>query len=162
MRSSGPIVSLQMAYSLWERDAENGNLAACREFGMGFMAYSVLGRGYLAGLFHAPDDLPADDGRRRSDRFQGDELDRSRQLLAAIEDIAREKHATPAQVSIAWVLAQGDGVIPIPGAKSRRHLDDDLGALEIELTAADLARLDALRPADPAAGPRELVTSGRA
>jgi aryl-alcohol dehydrogenase-like predicted oxidoreductase len=151
-----PMVSLQMAYSVWERDAENGNLQACREHGMSFMAYSALGRGFLAGLFHDVNELPDTDNRRNSPRFQ--DLQRGREVLAEIERLAAEKAATPAQISLAWVLAQGDGVIPIPGCKSRAHLEDNLRAIEIELTTADLARLDALMPPDPTKGPREQVT----
>ena len=150
------IVSLQMAYSVWERDAENGNIEACREHGMSFMAYSALGRGFLAGLFHELNELPAQDNRRNSPRFQ--DLERGREILAEIESLAAEKSATPAQVSLAWVLAQGEGIVPIPGCKSRAHLEDNLRAIEIELTPADLARLDALMPPDPARGPREQVT----
>jgi aryl-alcohol dehydrogenase-like predicted oxidoreductase len=151
-----PIVSLQMAYSVWERDAENGNLEACREHGMSFMAYSALGRGFLAGLFHDLNELPDTDNRRNSPRFQ--DLERGREVLAEIESLAAEKAATPAQISLAWVLARGDEVIPIPGCKSRAHLEDNMRAIEIELTPADLARLDALMPPDAAKGPREQVT----
>jgi aryl-alcohol dehydrogenase-like predicted oxidoreductase len=153
-----PIVSLQMAYSLWERDAENGNLQTCREHGMSFMAYSALGRGFLAGLFHDLQELPDTDNRRSSPRFQN--LDRDRQILAEIESLAAEKSATPAQISLAWVLAQGEEIIPIPGCKSRAHLEDNLKAIEIDLTSADLARLNVLMPPDPARGPREQVTRG--
>jgi aryl-alcohol dehydrogenase-like predicted oxidoreductase len=152
-----PVVSLQMAYSVWERDAELGNIEACREFDMGFMAYSALGRGFLAGLFHDLEELPENDNRRNSPRFQADR-ERNRQLLGAIEELAREKSATPAQVSLAWVLAQGEDIVPIPGCKSRAHLEDNLRALELDLSAADLARLNALMPPDPAKGPREQVT----
>jgi aryl-alcohol dehydrogenase-like predicted oxidoreductase len=151
-----PMASLQMAYSVWERDAENGNLQACREHGMSFMAYSALGRGFLAGLFHDVNELPDTDNRRNSPRFQ--DLQRGREVLAEIESLAAEKAATPAQISLAWVLAQGDSVIPIPGCKSRTHLEDNLRAIEIELTPADLARLDALMPPDPTKGPREQIT----
>jgi aryl-alcohol dehydrogenase-like predicted oxidoreductase len=153
-----PIVSLQMAYSVWERDAENGNLKACREHGMSFMAYSALGRGFLAGLFHGLDELPEGDNRRNSPRFQ--DIERARALQSEIESLAAEKAATPAQVSLAWVLAQGKDVVPIPGCKSRAHLDDNIKALEIELTKADMDRLNALLPPDPAKGPREQVTRG--
>jgi aryl-alcohol dehydrogenase-like predicted oxidoreductase len=140
-----------MEYSLWSREAENGNIEACREHGMGFMAYSVLGRGFLAGLFHAPSDLPEGDNRRNSPRFQDEGMDKSHKLQAEIEALAREKSATPAQVCLAWALAQGPEIIPIPGAKTRAHLEDDLKALELELTPEDLARLNALSPDD---GPR--------
>src|SRR5207253_5368465 len=104
-----PMVSLQMAYSAWERGAENGNIEACREFGMGFMAYSALGRGFLAGLFHDPNDLPADDNRRRSPAFQDESLRRNRELQRQVEALAAEKDATPAQIALAWVLAQEIG-----------------------------------------------------
>jgi aryl-alcohol dehydrogenase-like predicted oxidoreductase len=151
-----PVVSLQMAYSLWAREPENGNIQACREFGMGFMAYSALGQGFLAGLFSAPSELPQDDRRRDSARFQGEELSRSQQLIAEIGAIGKEHGATPAQVALAWLMAQGENIVPIPGCKSRRHLEDDLGALELNLSRDELARLDALRPPNPADGPREL------
>jgi aryl-alcohol dehydrogenase-like predicted oxidoreductase len=146
-----------MAYSVWERDAENGNLEACREFGMGFMAYSALGRGFLAGLFHDLEELPERDNRRNSTRFQGEEMERARRLLSEIEALAKDLGATPAQVSLAWVLAQGPEVVPIPGCKTRAHLEDNLRAMEIELKKDDLARLDALMPPNSAAGPREQV-----
>jgi len=149
-----PIVSLQMEYSLWSREAENGNIEACREHGMGFMAYSVLGRGFLAGLFHAPSDLPEGDNRRNSPRFHDDGMDQSRKLQAEIEALAREKSATPAQVCLAWALAQGPEIIPIPGAKTRAHLEDDLAALELDLTPEDLHRLNALAPNEGALLPR--------
>jgi aryl-alcohol dehydrogenase-like predicted oxidoreductase len=151
-----PIVSLQMAYSVWERDAENGNVQACREHGMSFMAYSALGRGFLAGLFHDPNELPEGDNRRNSPRFE--DMDRARQLQAEIEDIAAEKGATPAQLSLAWVLAQGQDIIPIPGCKSRAHLEDNIKAIEIALTRQDIDRLNTHMPPDPAKGPREQVT----
>jgi aryl-alcohol dehydrogenase-like predicted oxidoreductase len=151
-----PIVSLQMAYSVWERDAENGNLQACREHGMSFMAYSALGRGFLAGLFHDLNELTETDNRRNSPRFQ--DLHRGREVLAEIESLAAEKTATPAQISLAWLLAQREDIIPIPGCKSRTHLEDNMRAIEIELSPADLARLDALMPPDPTKGPREQTT----
>jgi aryl-alcohol dehydrogenase-like predicted oxidoreductase len=150
-----PIVSLQMAYSVWERDAENGNIEACREFGMGFMAYSALGRGFLAGLFHNLTDLPEGDNRRNSPRFGEAEMQRNRLLLATIEEVAKEKAATPAQVSLAWVMAQGSDIIPIPGCKSVSHLEDNMRASELELNEADLVRLNALMPPNPVDGPRE-------
>ncbi len=156
-----PIVSLQMAYSVWERDAENGNIEACREFGMGFMAYSALGRGFLAGLFHDLNDLPEADNRRNSPRFSAAEMERNRKLLTAIEEVAKEKAATPAQVSLAWVMAQGSDIIPIPGCKSVSHLQDNIRALELELNGADLARLNALRPPSPTTGPREQLYQPR-
>ena len=151
-----PIVSLQMAYSVWERDAENGNIEACREFGMSFMAYSALGRGFLASLFRDVDELSEGDNRRRSPLFQ--DMQHARRLEQEIESIAATKSATPTQVSLAWILAQGGDVIPIPGYKSREHLEDNLGALEVELTDGELGRLNALMPPNPAKGPREQVT----
>ena len=153
-----PIVSLQMAYSLYEREAENGNLEVCREFGMGFMAYSVLGRGFLAGLFQEPDDLPKDDSRRKSPRFQAEQMERTRETQAAVEMIAKEKGATRAQIAIAWAMAQGDFIVPIPGCKSLGHLEDDLSAVEVQLTAGELAKLNSLMPPNRAAGPREQVS----
>src|SRR5437868_2069065 len=111
---------------------------------MGFMAYSALGRGFLAGLFHNTDELPNDDNRRNSPRFQ--ESEQNAAVQRTIDEIARDKAATPAQIALAWVLTQGSDVIPIPGCKSRTHLEDDLGALELELSADELARLNALVP----------------
>ena len=150
-----PIVSLQMEYSLWSRDAENGNIEACREYGMGFMAYSVLGRGFLAGLFHDLEELPEGDNRRNSPRFQPGNMERNLELLSRIEALAQEKSATPAQIALAWAMAQGPDIIPIPGCKSRKHLEENLKALELELTAADLARLDAVMPLVGSGLPRE-------
>lgn len=151
-----PIVSLQMAYSVRERDAENGNLQACREFGMSFMAYGSLGRGYLAGNTEYLATLSPEDRRRRLGAFSDEE--QARQVQQQIEDIARSKSATVAQVSIAWLLAQGDEVVPIPGCKTRAHLEDNMRAAEIELSAGELATLNALVPPDPSRGPREQVT----
>lgn len=149
-----PIVSLQMHYSLWSRDAENGNLQACREYGMGFMAYSILGRGFLAGLFHDPKELPEGDTRRNSLDFEPENVERNRQLQAQVEALAREKSATPAQIAIAWVMAQDPRIVPIPGAKTRKHLEDDVRALEVKLASGDLARLNALMPPDHTGAPR--------
>jgi aryl-alcohol dehydrogenase-like predicted oxidoreductase len=145
-----PVVSLQMAHSVRERDAENGNLQACREFGMSFMAYGALGRGFLAGGFHDLDELAPDDRRRQHPQFQ--DMQRAREAQQAIEDIAAAKGASVAQVSLAWLLAQGDDIVPIPGCKTRAHLEDNLRAVEIEFSEAELA------PPDPAKGPREQVT----
>ncbi len=157
-----PIASLQMAYSLYEREAENGNLQACQEFGMGFMAYSVLGRGFLAGLFHELADLPEDDGRRNSPRFQAEQIERNRRIQTAVEAIATEKAATPAQIAIAWAMAQSDFIVPIPGCKSVSHLEDDLAAIDLQLDATDLAKLDALSPPNSEAGPREQLAGAPA
>jgi aryl-alcohol dehydrogenase-like predicted oxidoreductase len=149
-----PIVSLQMEYSLWSRDPEQGNIQACREFGMGFMAYSPLGRGFLAGLFHDSKDIPDDDSRRNHPRFRPGAIEHNLKLLAQVEEFAKEKSATPAQLALAWLMAQGRDIIPIPSNKSRRHLDENLKAMEIELTNDDLTRLDAILPPGAAAGPR--------
>jgi aryl-alcohol dehydrogenase-like predicted oxidoreductase len=150
-----PMVSLQMAYSVWERDAEIGNFDACREFGMAFMAYSALGRGFLAGLFHDINELPEGDSRRNSPRFAPGGIEQSRKLLAAIEDVAKDVGATPAQISLAWVLAQGSDIVPIPGCKSVAHLDDNLRCLDLKLDEHQMARLSSLMPPNPANGPRE-------
>jgi aryl-alcohol dehydrogenase-like predicted oxidoreductase len=148
-----PIVSLQMEYSLWSRDAEeHGNLDVCREFAMSLMAYGPVGQGFLAGRFHGPDDIPEE--RRNRPRYQPQNLDHNLKLLAGFEELAREKRATPAQLALAWLLAQGEDVIPIPSSKTRAHLEENLAALEIELTKGDLTRLDALMPIGAAAGPR--------
>jgi aryl-alcohol dehydrogenase-like predicted oxidoreductase len=148
-----PVVSLQMEYSLWTRDAEAGNLEACQELGMGFMAYSPLGRGFLTGAFHDPEDFPEGDSRLNHPRLQEGNFERNVSLLEQVEEIARAKSATMAQLALAWLLAQ-PGVTPIPSNKTRAHLDENLKALDLQLTADDLARIDALLPPGAAAGPR--------
>lgn len=153
-RKVHPIVSLQMEYSLFSRDADGGNIAACREFGMGFMAYAPLGRGLLTGQFRTPADLQADDRRHRMPRFQAGNIERNMALLAEVEAIARERGATVAQIALAWVLSRGPDVIPIPGAKTRRHLDENAKALEIKLTPAELGRIEAAVPPAAVAGTR--------
>jgi aryl-alcohol dehydrogenase-like predicted oxidoreductase len=147
-----PVVSLQIEYSLWSRDAEAGNIQACREFGMGLMAYGPVGQGFLAGRYHAPSEIP-EEGRRRP-RYQPGNIEHNLRLLAQFEAIAREKQATPAQLALAWLLAQGDDIFPIPSNKTREHLEENLGALEIELTDGDVAGLNAIFPPGAAAGPR--------
>jgi aryl-alcohol dehydrogenase-like predicted oxidoreductase len=149
-----PIVSLQMEYSLWSRDPEGGNLQACRAFGMGFMAYSPLGRGFFAGAVHNGQTLPDSDSRSSHPRFQPGNLEHNLQLLAQFEALAHEKSVTPAQLALAWLLAQGDDIIPIPSSKTRRHLEENLQALDITLTQDDLARLEAIMPPGAAAGAR--------
>jgi aryl-alcohol dehydrogenase-like predicted oxidoreductase len=149
-----PIASLQMEYSLWTRDAEAGNIAACREFGMGFMAYSPLGRGFLAGTVHDRDDLPEGDSRREHPRMQPGNIEHNLKLLAQIEEMAQEKAVTPAQLALAWIMAQGDDVFPIPGIRTRRHLEENLKAIDVKLTPEDLAWLDSILPPGAAAGPR--------
>jgi aryl-alcohol dehydrogenase-like predicted oxidoreductase len=153
-RKVHPIASLQMEYSLWSRDPEGGNIQACREFNMGFMAYSPLGRGFLAGIVHSEKDLTDGDGRSNHPRFQPGNLEKNVDLLGQFEELAKEKDATPAQLALAWLMAQGSNIIPIPSNKTRQHLDENIKATEIKLSKEDLARLDAIfRPA-AVAGPR--------
>ncbi|HWP60301.1 MAG TPA: aldo/keto reductase [Candidatus Acidoferrales bacterium] len=147
-----PVVSLQMEYSLWSRDPEQGNLQACREFGMGFMAYAPVGRGFLAGLYHSAADIP--ESRRDHPRFEPGNLERNLELLARYEAFAREKGVTPAQLALAWLMAQGDDIIPIPSSKTRKHLEENIKAVDIRLTAEDLVRLDRILPPGAAAGAR--------
>jgi aryl-alcohol dehydrogenase-like predicted oxidoreductase len=153
-RKVHPIISLQMEYSLWSRDPENGNIQACREFGMGFMAYSPLGRGFFAGAVHNVNDIPNDDNRRNHPRFQPENIKHNLKLLAEFEAMAKEKSATPAQLTLAWLMAQGNDIIPIPSNKSRHHLEENIQAVDFKLTKEDLARLDGIFPHGAAAGPR--------
>ena len=153
-RKVHPIISLQMEYSLWSRDPENGNIQACREFGMGFMAYSPLGRGFFAGAVHNVNDIPNDDNRRNHPRFQPENIKHNVKLLAEFEAMAKEKSATPAQLTLAWLMAQGNDIIPIPSNKSRHHLEENIKAVDFKLTKEDLARLDGIFPHGAAAGPR--------
>jgi aryl-alcohol dehydrogenase-like predicted oxidoreductase len=149
------IVSLQMEYSLWSRDAETGgNLQACREAHMGFMAYSPLGRGFLAGTVHNLDEYPADDSRRHHPRMEAGNFEHNLKLLTQLEEMAQEKHVTPAQLALAWLLAQGDDLFPIPGIRTQRHLEENLKAVEVQLTPQDLAWMDTILPPGAAAGPR--------
>lgn len=149
-----PITSLQTEYSLWSRDPEEAILPACRELGIGFMPYSPLGRGFLSGRIKRFEDLAADDFRRYSPRFQEENFAKNLALVARVEEIAKAKGCTAAQLALAWVLAQGDNVVPIPGTKRRSYLEENLGALSVQLAAEDLARLDAACPPGAAAGPR--------
>ena len=153
-RKVHPIISLQMEYSLWSRDPENGNIQACREFGMGFMAYSPLGRGFFASAVHNVNDIPNDDNRRNHPRFQPENIKHNLKLLAEFEAMAKEKSATPAQLTLAWLMAQGNDIIPIPSNKSRHHLEENIKAVDFKLTKEDLARLDGIFPHGAAAGPR--------
>jgi aryl-alcohol dehydrogenase-like predicted oxidoreductase len=153
-RKVHPIASLQIEYSLWSRDAEGGNIQACRELGMGFMAYSPLGRGFLAGAVRSPKDIGPNDNRLTHPRFQADALAHNLELLAGLESMAREKGVTTSQLALAWVLAQGDDIIPIPSSKSRAHLEQNVRALELKLEKEDLARLAAIFPPGAAAGAR--------
>ncbi len=150
-----PITALQTEYSLWTRDPENNRvLATCRELGIGFVAYSPLGRGFLTGQFKKFDDLPADDYRRSSPRFQGENFQKNLDLVRRVEEIAREKACRPSQLALAWVLAQGEDIVPIPGTKRRKYLEENVVALNLELTKDDLRRLDEVFPIDAAAGER--------
>jgi aryl-alcohol dehydrogenase-like predicted oxidoreductase len=148
------IAALQTEYSLWSRDPEEALLAAVRELGIAFVAYSPLGRGFLTGRFRRPEDFPEDDFRRFHPRFQGENFERNQALVREIEVMASEKGCTPAQLALAWVLAQGDDIVPIPGTKQRKYLDENIAALEFRLTGDDLARIDRILPPGAAAGPR--------
>ncbi len=149
-----PITAVQSEYSLWSRDPEDGILAACRELGVGFVPYSPLGRGFLTGQIQRFEDLEADDYRRSSPRFQGENFQKNLDLVAKIREIATSKGCTPAQIALAWVLAQGEDLVPIPGTKRRKYLEQNLGALDVTLTADDLKRIDEIAPKGAAAGPR--------
>lgn len=151
-----PIAALQSEWSLWTRDIEGEIVETCRELGIGIVPYSPLGRGFLSGRFTSPDELDPDDFRRRGPRFCGDNLEQNLRLAAKVKEIADEKGCTPAQLALAWVLARGDDVVPIPGTKRRTYLEDNVAALDVELTAADLARIDEL----PAAAGDRYDSSG--
>jgi aryl-alcohol dehydrogenase-like predicted oxidoreductase len=148
------IAAVQTELSLWSRDAEAEVLPTVRELGIGYVAYSPLGRGFLTGEFKSPSDFPDDDSRRNHPRFQGENFDKNISLVGEVEAMAREKGCTTAQLALAWVLAQGEDVVPIPGTKHVRYLDQNIGALEVRLTAEDLRRLDAILPPGAAAGQR--------
>jgi aryl-alcohol dehydrogenase-like predicted oxidoreductase len=149
-----PITALQTEYSLWSRDVEDEILPTVRELGIGFVAYSPLGRGFLTGRFKTIDDLPADDYRRNSPRFQGENFQKNLDLVQHIEAVARQKGCTPSQLALAWLLARGQDIVPIPGTKHVRYLEENVGALDVELTAEDLARIDAIAPRGVASGAR--------
>jgi aryl-alcohol dehydrogenase-like predicted oxidoreductase len=149
-----PIAALQSEYSLWTRDPEDEVLETTRELGIAFVAYSPLGRGFLTGQIKKFEDLEADDYRRKSPRFQGDNFQKNIDLVARVETIAREKHCTPGQLALAWLLAQGENIIPIPGTKRRKYLEENAGALGVKLSANDLKRIDEVAPKGAASGPR--------
>ncbi|MGC5798089.1 aldo/keto reductase [Sphingomonas sp. NFX23] len=149
-----PITALQTEYSLWSRDVEDQILPTVRELGIGFVPYSPLGRGFLTGQFKTPDDLDAGDTRRNHPRFQGAAFQKNLDLVAAISTMAADKGSTPAQLALAWVLHQGEDIVPIPGTKRRKYLEDNLGALDVELSDADLARIDDILPPGAAQGTR--------
>ncbi|MEO8380014.1 MAG: aldo/keto reductase [Acidobacteriota bacterium] len=149
-----PISALQTEYSLWSREPEDGILAAVRELGIGFVAYSPLGRGFLTGRFRSVDDFEPDDYRRNSPRFQGQNFRRNLDLVERIEELAGEKGVTPSQLALAWVLHRGDDIVPIPGTKQVKYLEENIRALDVELTPEDLARIDAVAPKGATAGDR--------
>lgn len=149
-----PITALQTEYSLWSRDPEDDILPTVRELGIGYVAYSPLGRGFLTGQFTRPEDLPADDYRRNSPRFQGDNFYKNLELVDRVKAIAAEKDATPSQLALAWLLAQGDDIVPIPGTKRRAYLEENAAATQIVLTESDLQRIEAVAPKGVAAGER--------
>ena len=149
-----PITAVQTELSLWSRDAEQGVLPTVRELGISYVAYSPLGRGFLTGQIRSPDDFPEDDYRRFHPRFIGDNFDKNIALVGEVEAMAQAKGCTTAQLALAWVLAQGDDIIPIPGTKRRKYLDENIAALDVELTGDELRRLDDILPPGAAAGDR--------
>ncbi|WP_207890961.1 aldo/keto reductase [Hymenobacter edaphi] len=149
-----PITALQSEYSLWSRDPEDGVLPTVRELGIGFVPYSPLGRGFLTGQIKQFEDLAPDDYRRFTPRFQGENFQKNLDLVARINELAQQKNCTPGQLALAWVLAQGDDLVPIPGTKRVAYLEENLGALQVSLTADDLRQLDEIAPKGAAAGPR--------
>ena len=149
-----PITALQTEYSLWSREPEDEILSTCRELGIGFVAYSPLGRGFLTGQIKTFEDLAPDDYRRNSPRFQGENFQKNLDLVRRIEELAAEKGCTPSQLALAWVLAQGDDIVPIPGTKRRKYLEENAGAVNVELTAEDLRQIDEIAPRGVAAGLR--------
>jgi aryl-alcohol dehydrogenase-like predicted oxidoreductase len=148
------ITALQTEYSLWTRDPEDEVLPLCRELGIGFVAYSPLGRGFLTGRFRTFEDLPEGDYRRNSPRFQGENFQRNLDLVVRVGEIARRKQCTPAQLALAWLLSQGEDIVPIPGTKQRRYLQENVGALDVELSPADREAIEEVAPKGVAAGDR--------
>jgi len=149
-----PISALQSEYSLWSRDIEDEVIDAIRELGIGLVAYSPLGRGFLTGAIKRPEDLGEDDFRRHSPRFQGENFDRNLDLVERVGQLAQEHNCTPAQLALAWVLHRGKDIVPIPGTKRRRYLEENLDALEVQLSAEDMERIDEVAPVGAAAGDR--------
>jgi len=149
-----PIAALQTEYSLWAREVEAEILPTARELGIGFVAYAPLGRGFLTGRYQRPEDIPEDDTRRNHPRFKGGNFERNLALVERIGEIASEREVTPAQLALAWVLHRGDDVVPIPGTKRRRYLEENFAAAEIQLSDGDLARLDEAAPIGATAGDR--------
>jgi aryl-alcohol dehydrogenase-like predicted oxidoreductase len=149
-----PIAALQTEYSLWSRDPEDEILPTCRELGIGFVPYSPLGRGFLTGQIKSPEDFAPDDFRRHGPRFQGENFQKNLDLVGKIEEMAREKGCKPSQLALAWVLARGEDIVPIPGTRRRAYLEENAGALQVTLSAEDLARIDLIAPQGVAAGTR--------
>lgn len=149
-----PITALQTEYSLWSRDPEDAILPTVRELGIGFVAYSPLGRGFLSGRFRSPEDFPDDDFRRHHPRFQGENFDRNMELVGRVEEMAKEKGVTAGQLALAWVLHQGEDVVPIPGTKRVRYLEENVAAADVALSRDDLDRLSDIAPAGVTAGDR--------
>ena len=149
-----PITALQSEYSLWTRDPETEVLGVCRELGIGFVPYSPLGRGFLTGKIQKPEDLPQDDYRLTTPRFQSENFQRNLDLVKRVQEIAAEKRCTAAQLALAWVLAQGNDIVPIPGTKRRKYLQENVGAVEVNLTASDLASIEEVAPKDAFSGSR--------
>jgi aryl-alcohol dehydrogenase-like predicted oxidoreductase len=149
-----PITAVQTELSLWSRDAESEVIPTVRELGIGYVAYSPLGRGFLSGRFKSPDDFPEDDFRKFHPRFQGENFEKNIQLVREVEKMAQERGCTTAQLALAWVLAQGEDIVPIPGTKHIRYLDENIGALDVKLSSDDLERLDEILPPGAAAGER--------
>src|SRR6478672_3707549 len=152
--ATSPITAVQTELSLWSRDAEAEVLPTVRDLGIAYVAYSPLGRGFLTGQFKSPDDFPEDDFRNNHPRFQGENFQKNLQLVEEVEAMAKEKGCTTAQLALAWVLAQGEAIVPIPGTKHVKYLDENIGALDVKLSDADLKRLDAILPQGAAAGER--------
>jgi aryl-alcohol dehydrogenase-like predicted oxidoreductase len=152
--ATSPITAVQTELSLWSRDAEAEVIPTVRELGIGYVAYSPLGRGFLTGQIKSPDDFPEDDFRKHHPRFQGENFEKNIQLVREVGAMAKEKGCTTAQLALAWVLAKGEDIVPIPGTKHVRYLDENIGALEVKLTQSDLSRLDEILPPGAAAGPR--------
>ena len=149
-----PITALQTEYSLWSREPEEEILTTCKELGVGFVAYSPLGRGFLTGEFKRFEDFPEDDYRRNSPRFQGDNFQKNLELVHRVEEIAKEKNCNPAQLALAWVLAQDKNIVPIPGTKRRKYLEENVAALDVKITKDDLRRIDEIFPTGAASGER--------
>jgi aryl-alcohol dehydrogenase-like predicted oxidoreductase len=154
-----PITAIQSEYSLWSREPEQGILEACRELGIALVAYSPLGRGFLTGQIKSPDDLAPDDFRRNNPRFQGENFQKNLDLVRQIERLAQQKGCTPSQLALAWVLAQGEFIVPIPGTKRIKYLEENAGALEVQLTRAELEELDRIAPPNIAVGDRYAANS---